>query len=357
MIFNADEKYVTVHGRTLFLNNIRYIDYSCSGTAFKFTGKSVKAKLTSDYKPNPDCGDIFMPFCAVLVNGKMTKRFELSEPEMIYDLYESDEEKTVEIELIKMSEAAFGKVGIVEFITDSDIAPVPVPKKDRRIEFVGDSITCGYGIEGVVNVDTFNTRQENPYTAYAASTARNFNADFNLISWSGIGVLSSWVEDTAEKPLDNWLSPVLYPCTDAAYSNDIHQEPFEQWDFSRFVPQVIVINLGTNDESWTKNIPERVEAFKVKYYDYLKLIRSKNPDADIICAYGVMQNGLADVEKELVEKFSAENNDKHIHFLRFTTHTEADGMGSDFHPNLPTQQRMTRELTAKISEITGWQAE
>ena len=75
MIFNADEKYVTVHGRTLFIDNVRYINYSLSGTAFKFRGKSLKVRLTSDYKPNPDCGDIFLPFCAVLVNGEKVTDF------------------------------------------------------------------------------------------------------------------------------------------------------------------------------------------------------------------------------------------------------------------------------------------
>lgn len=354
MIFNADEKNVRVHGRTLFINGIRYIDYSCAGTAFMFTGKEVKVRLTSDFKPDPNCGEIFMPFCAVLVNGVMTKRFEVRESEAVYELYSSDKEETVEIELIKMSEAAFGKVGIVEFITDSDIPPVPTAEKERKIEFVGDSITCGYGIEGVVEKDTFNTAQENPFTAYAASTARAFGADFNLISWSGIGVYSSWVDENAEKPLDNWLSPVLYPCTDAAYCNDNNIVPFEPWDFSRFVPKVIVINLGTNDQSFTKGIDERVEKFRSLYKDYIKLIREKNPDAEIICSLGAMLDGLCDAVEKTVNEYSDETGDKHIHYLKFTMHTEADGIAADYHPSQNTHNRMVRELSAKITEVTGW---
>lgn len=352
MIFNADEKYVTVHGRTLFIDNVRYINYSLSGTAFKFRGKSLKARLTSDYKPNPDCGDIFLPFCAVLVNGEMTKRFEVSAPEGIYDLYESDSDDEVEIELVKMSEAAFGKVGIVEFISDSDIPPVPVEKKKLKLEFVGDSLTCGYGIEGKNGVDVFNTRQENPYKAYAAQTARKLNADFDLISWSGIGILSSWVDDKAVEPLTNWLSPVLYPCTDAGYSNDLHQEPFEQWDFSRFVPDAIIINLGTNDESWTKGIPEREEEFSRKYADYLKLIRSKNPEAVIVCAYGAMLDTIFHTVEKAVELFKAETGDDKVFTLHFTVQNEErDGIGADFHPSQNTHDRMASELAAKLAEL------
>lgn len=352
MNFNADEKYVTVHGRTLFINGVRYINYSLSGTAFRFHGKSLKARLTSDYKPNPDCGDIFMPYCGVTVNGVLTKRFKLEVPEDVYDLYESDTDSEVIIELVKMSEAAFGKVGIVEFISDNDIPPVPIPEKKLKLEFVGDSLTCGYGIEGKNGVDTFNTHQENPFKAYAAQTARRLDADFNLISWSGIGVISSWVDDKAEKPLDNWLSPVLYPCTDAGYSNDIGQSPFEHWDFSRFVPDFIIVHLGTNDESWTKGIPEREADFARKYADYLKLIRSKNPSSDIICCYGAMLDTVYHVIEKAVEMFISETGDTHIHMLHFTVQNEErDGIGADFHPSQKTHDRMTEELCRKIKEI------
>ncbi|MCR5167987.1 MAG: GDSL family lipase [Oscillospiraceae bacterium] len=352
MNFKCDEKYVTVHGRTLVIDGIRYIDYSCSGAAFVFTGRSVRARLTSDYKPDPALGDVFMPCCAVLVDGRVTKRFELPEKDRVYELYSSDEERTVTIELMKMSECAFGKVGIVEFITDTDKVS-PAPKSGRRIEFVGDSITCGYGIEGKLDVDVFNTKQENPLSAYASQTARRFGAEYNLIAWSGIGVYSSWVEENAEKPLDNWLSPVLYPCADAALCNDLHREPFDEWDFSSFVPQVIVINLGTNDESFTKHIPEREARFRELYLDYMKLIRKKNPDAEMICSYGIMENGLCAVIEDIVRELS--QTDRHIHYLRYTTHTaENDGMAVDYHPSQKSHDRMCEELTAKIAEITGW---
>ncbi len=352
MRFIADEKHTTIHGRTMFIDSIRYIDYSCSGAEFRFTGKKISAVLTSDVKA--DTPDIFLPQCAVLIDGEMTLRFELKEPEKEYVLFSSDEERTVDFQLIKMSEAAFGKVGIKEFITDSDIPPAPVPKSSRRIEFIGDSITCGYGIEGVVNIDQFNTRQENPYKAFASQTARRFGAEYHLVSWSGIGIYSSWVEDTVEEPNDGWLSPMIYLCTDAGLSNDLGRKPFDEWDFSQFVPHVIVINLGTNDQSFTKGIPEREQIFGDKYYDYLKLIREKNPESEIICSYGAMNDPLCETVRKTAEKFSADNNDSRIHYLRYTTHTDADGMGADFHPSQNTHDRMTDELTAKIKEVTGW---
>lgn len=354
MVFKADEKYVNVHGRTLVLEGIRYIDYSLSGTAFTFTGKSVKARLTSDFVP-AEGNDIFMPYCGVIVDGVMTKRFMVDKPEAEYELYSCDTEKTVEIELVKMSECAFGKVGIVEFITDSDIPPVPTAKKSRRLEFVGDSITCGYGIEGIVEKDVFNTHQENPCKAYAAQTAGKLDADFNLISWSGIGIISSWVPDDVTEPLTNWLSPVLYPYTDAALCNDKKITPFVQWDFDCYKPDVIVINLGTNDDSWTKGIPEREEEFTRLACDYLALIREKNPDAEIVYAFGAMLDRICGAVENAVNKFASEKNDSKVHYMKFTTHDrERDGMGADYHPSQVTHDRMADELSEYISKLMGW---
>lgn len=351
MIYSADEKFVNVHGRTLFLDGVRYIDYSLSGTEFIFRGKSLKARLSSDYKPDPVMGDTFMPYLAVLVNGEMTKRFKADSPEAVYDLYESDTEKEVVIELVKMSEAAFGKIGIIEFISDSDIPPVPTPKKDLKIEFVGDSLTCGYGIEGKSG-DTFRTDTENPLKAYAYKTAKALDADFNLISWSGIGIISSWVDDKAEEPLANWLSPVLYPCTDAAYCNDHDIKPFIKWDFSGFVPQFIVINLGTNDESWTKGIKEREEDFTAKYVDYLKMIRGYNPNAEIICSYGGMLDTIFHTVQSAADIFKRDTGDTRIHTLEYTVQNEErDGIGADFHPSEKSHDRMAEELISKIKEI------
>ena len=83
-----------------------------------------------------------------------------------------------------------------------------------------------------MNKDVFNTTQENPWEAYAAKTARHFNADFNCVSWSGIGVISSWTEE--DVPNTEWLMPMLYKYTDAALDNDLGKTEFEIWDNNTF---------------------------------------------------------------------------------------------------------------------------
>ena len=89
----------------------------------------------------------------VIINGKFEKRFALDEDVKEYVLFESDTEEKVTIRLIKLCEAAFGKMGIISFIHDGIMKPTAY--KNKKIEFIGDSITCGYGIEAK-NLSTVN---------------------------------------------------------------------------------------------------------------------------------------------------------------------------------------------------------
>ena len=98
------------------------------------------------------------------------------------------------------------------------------------------------------NKDVFSTETENPIKGYAYKTAQLCKSEFQYVSWSGMGVLSSWVDEKAEKPLDNWLITDIYPYTDSGLENTLGRDDHEnhtKWDFSKYVPQVIVFNMGT----------------------------------------------------------------------------------------------------------------
>lgn len=349
----AEEKSVKVLGRTLMLEGVRYLNFSGAAIEFEFTGTKAEAVLWTDGASGEE---IFKAWMAVFINEEEvpSKRFSLDVEEDAYVLYEGAKPEKVKIRLVKMSEAAFSKVGVKSITIDSNQMPVPTAYLDRKIEFIGDSITCGYGNEGVLNTDVFCTAQENPWDAYAAKTARHFHADYHLISWSGIGIISNWVSETEDKPLDHWLMPMLYQYTDAALSNDRKIENPEVWDHKRFIPDVIVINLGTNDTSYTRGIKERVNAFGEKYYQFLDYVRNHNVNTTIICTLGVMGQELCPEIQRQVEKFTLEKQDDNIHFMEFEVQKESDGIGADWHPSLLTHAKMSERLIAKIREVKLW---
>lgn len=351
MSFKVKEDKVRILGRTKDINDIRYINYSCSGIEFEFIGTSVSVVLCTD---NSDWEDIYKAWVAVFIDDESvpSKRILLDSDEDIYKIFESDILRKVKLRLMKMSEAAFAKVGIKEIIVEGEEEIKPTNSKERSIEFIGDSITCGYGIEGVFNTDVFNTTQENPWEAYAAKTARHFNADFNCISWSGIGVISSWTEE--DTPNIEWLMPMLYNYTDASLDKAFAKTEFEVWDNNTYMPQLIVINLGTNDASYTKDIKERIAEFVDEYYKYLKQVRNSNPKAEIICTLGCMGHELCPAVETAVTKFKAETDDGKIHTQFFEVQLESDGIGSDWHPSLKTQDKMAKNLISKIEEVMKW---
>src|SRR5699024_6890054 len=75
-----------------------------------------------------------------------------------------------------------------ELIGGGQLLDAPALKK-RKIEFYGNSITCGVSNEAPgVSKDLFGSKYENNYYSYAAMTARHFNAQYYCIAKSGIGL-------------------------------------------------------------------------------------------------------------------------------------------------------------------------
>lgn len=351
MKFYANEDKVKVLGRTKVIDNIRYMNYSCSGIEFEFVGKSASVVLCTD---NSKWEGIYKAWIAIFIDDENlpSKRISLDGDEVLCKLYEGKTSRKVKVKLLKMSEAAFTKVGIKEIIIDGEGSPIPTKKKERSIEFIGDSITCGYGIEGVFEKDAFNTTQENPWEAYAAKTARHFNADFNCISWSGIGVISSWTDQ--EVANDEWLMPMLYKYTDASLDQSLGKTEFELWDNSNFEPQLIIINLGTNDSSYTKGIKERVDNFAAEYEKLLVQVRASNPKSEIICTLGAMGQDLCCGIENAVENYKKATKDHKVHTHFFEVQLDSDGIGADWHPSLITQDKMSKSLIEKVEKVMGW---
>ena len=346
MKISAENADIRRLGRTLMRNGTLWLGYSLTGAEFDFDGTSLSAEITTDWVNDEAWKENFQPYMAVLVNGKLSKRFAVSEGTAQYELYRSEKAEKVRIRLVKLSENAFSKVGVLSFSADGKLTATK-PCSERRIEFVGDSITCGFGIEGRSVCDNFRTSTENPLINYASLTANELGAEYQLTSWTAIGVYSNSVKDESVTEPDNaWTMPVIYDYTDKAVDGMLGNEP-EKWDFSRFAPQLIVVNLGTNDKDFTRGIPERTAAFENCYREFIAHIREKNPQAHIICALGAMGRELLPQVENAVKMLS----DERITSLGFEVQREEDGIGSEWHPSAVTHRKMADKLIAEIKRL------
>lgn len=338
-------------GRTTWQDGVLYLGYSASFLEFSFKGTKVEAEFVTD---RLDWDEIHRAWVAVFVDGaeEPALRFPLTRENERFVLFESAVAKETAIRVMKYSEAAFGAVGIVSLDVEGELLPPP-ETKEKKIEVIGDSITCGYGIEGIVDKDTFTTAQENPWNAYGCRVARALDAEFSLISWSGNGIISHWVpEDINEPRNDEALMPELYMYED--YSADLRRNKaradYIKRDFTAYQPQLIIINLGTNDGSYTRNIPARDRSFVNGYVKFLRQVREVNPEANILCTVGLMTQETNLLVKEAVERINAFGDTRVFFKEAFAQNGEVDGIGADYHPTEATQKKFAEYLVEFIKE-------
>lgn len=229
----------------------------------------------------------------------------------------------------------------------SELLP-PFPRA-HRIEFIGDSITCAYGAGlSTTTPDNahYTSKNANAYASWAAVAARTLDADLMLVCYSGRGVYRNFQGGGGE------AMPALYPRT-------LPDQETPLWDFSVFEPEVIVVNLGTNDFS-----PGGVdrEKFRTAYAEFVASLRARSPQATLILAVGPMMSDFwppnesawtniqADVKSVIDARRTA--GDANVHLLVLPT--QQAPYGEDWHPTEAEHARMAERTVALIRSLRKW---
>lgn len=235
-------------------------------------------------------------------------------------------------------------VGVAQFLgfepKDGALVPTPAPG-GKLIEMIGDSITAGYGILGF-DPCPFSPQTESEPEAWGALAATELGARRHVVAWSGIGVYRSFDGETGDQ------MPVLY---DRAVSNDATST----WDHAKVHPDLIVVNLGTND--FAKGDPGM--AFQTAYVKFLEALRQKHPDAQIAVATSPMltdseppppateqrrTKSIAALDAIVATRKTA--GDTKIARLAIDEQQSADLYGCDGHPSKDTAKKMADKLVA-----------
>lgn len=353
-------------GRTFFVDMAKakafHFNWSYSGAEITFRGSLLKARLLSQsytmpLPPNfPGEPVTDYPCVGVIEGGELQKRFCLKEEDTWITLYEG-EEGIHTLELRKLSENIRGKVALLDLQTDGELCPPAAGEAELRLEFIGDSITCGYGNEALNRDDPFTTEEENAHIAYGPlcrailqeKTGRS--TDISLISYSGI------CAGRPKYPMMPGFMPCmldLYPYTDKPTCDNLSREA-EPWDFAKHPKDIIVINLGTNDVNPVRFNPDFDKAaeeeahFGDNYIELLTMVRKLNGEKPyIVCTLGPMDHYLFDVLRDRVEAYIKETGDQKVLIHKFIgINLMSEGFGAVGHPSAKTHERMSREL-AKV---------
>ncbi len=254
------------------------------------------------------------------------------------------------IELYRRSEPQISTTAFHGFtFSNGGLIGTP-PTAKHSIEFLGDSISVGYGIECSSPNEVYSAATQNERKAFPALMSEHLHADHNNISYSGIGVY--WDFDRSNPLTFN----LLYPKT-LAQSNSL-------WDFQKFIPELVFINLGSND--WNAALPgalpPTLAAFENKLLALTSLVRGKYLSAEIVLAvspnlndtYPAGYNAYTNVSLAIQNILSSLQDGK-IHSFEFTRATEADMTGCDAHPNASKHIAMANEAGTFVSSLMGWQ--
>jgi len=330
------DKHISYEGRIPFTNDAAELTWPGTSVTINFTGTGISGTFKDQDTAN---------YYNVIIDKDSIYKIQFDTLKETVPLAEGLPYGKHSLQLFKRTEWDKGKTwfyGFVEHPKTKLLNPDKLPK--RKIEFFGNSITCGYAIYDTAKDHPFGY-YENNYDAYAAITARHFNAQYHCIAKSGIGVMVSWF------PL---IMPEMYNRLDPTDSTS-------KWDFSKYTPDLVVINLLQND-SWIVTMPNNKQ-FKDRfgnkapdsteivqaYKNFVQTIRSTYPKAQIICMLGNM-----DITKEgspwpgYVQKAVDEMHDKKI-FTYFAPYKKTPG-----HPKVKEQKAMADGLIQFIDQHIKW---
>lgn len=349
-----------------------FCNWTCSGVRFLFRGSSLAVRIrtfsSKEQEVNPMTAAFesreTWPWAAVFVDDgeEPVRYFEADCPDAVYPLLMFEKEEAHTVTIRKITENAKGKLCLTEFWTEGEILPPEETKTAARLslEFIGDSITCGFG--NMVNdaARMFYSADENGWMAHPAVAARLLQADFSVVSCSGIAVTEGIGKFAYALPPMEYYYP--YRDRMAQELEGEVKEPLP-WDFQNHIPDVIVLNLGTNDATvidLNGDTQAGVEKFEEDYFAFLQLLRKCNGTSPwIVCALGSLDYFLYDSIQKAAGRFREAYHDDRISCFKYGRVRVNDGLGACRHPYVTTQVRMGEELaeyirnTVRISEREG----
>ena len=225
----------------------------------------------------------------------------------------------------------------------------PPPARARQIEFIGDSLTVGYGNTSAFTQCTpdeiFETTDSQE--GFAALTGKHFDADYQINAFSGLGMVRNY--DGKEHP--KYHMPMLYP---RAIFDDPTPAIEPDWH-----PQVVVISIGGNDfstpvradEPW-KTQEAMAADYEKTYVAFVRQVRAANPKAQILMMWHEDDAAYNASAKRVFDTLKASG----IGALDQVTVPALAATGCNGHPNIHDDAKIAGNITAWIeAHPEAWQ--
>ncbi len=282
---------------------------------------------------------------AVQVDKLPMTKLPLSEGKKRYELKQGLAAGVHTVRLIKRTEAEVGTITLHGFILSPGAALEKTAAPSRRILFVGDSITAGYGNEGSSELCHYDPHTSDATRTFASLAAQESGAAALISAWSGKGLLRNY----EARDLETMATLFVRTLPGDPSSPELAREP---------APDAIVVALGTND--FFLGVPEE-QAFLEVYRRLLATLASRAPHAPVVLVLGPMladdhpqPNARSILRRWLaLLKHEREQAGAKVSLVEQWVDPR-EGMGCDFHPNVRTHARLAHELSETLRKLCGW---
>nr|WP_315200522.1 GDSL-type esterase/lipase family protein [uncultured Flavobacterium sp.] len=310
-----------------------------SSVSFDFSGDSCSISLQSV--------ENHQNYVSLELDGNYIGRVRIEKGEaQSFPIAVSKDKKTHHLSIYKATEAT--NDGVLFVGTTAKLIESAASKKKKKIELIGDSITCGFGNDASIipcgSGDWYD--QHNAYWAYGPVLSRALNIDFVLSSVSGYGMYRNWNDEHLDEP----IIPDVY---ENLYLNRDRSKPY---DFV-FQPDLVSICLGTNDlsdgDGKKARLPFNEEKYVSNYIDFIKTVYKHAPNTRIVLLNSPMVSGERNVTlviclKKVIQAF--ENDKTHKPIALFEFHPMSP-KGCGYHPDITDDKVMADQLIPYFKKL------
>lgn len=337
--------HIKINGRTAEELVPLTLFWTASGFEVNVKARELWVEIEADY-------DTQEPWFTVLINGSVISRqmaYRGRHKVCLFRNRNPDEIKNVRF--VKDSQAMHDDpyccLQIHGFWTDGTFCPVEY--RPYKIEFIGDSITSGEGIFGNEKENDWVSMLFSAVQNYAYIAAEKLNADLRIISQSGWGLFASW-DGVLEHAVPSCYEKI---CRLLEGEKNAALGALSDYDFAKWQPDAVVINLGTNDNSAfaRPDFKHSMSEFEEAAVAFLKTVRRCNPRAKIVWVYGMLGYNMTLPIVHAIDSYISETGDKNVSYLQLVNTTEKT-VGSRAHPGVECH-KLAADIITDFLKSTG----
>jgi hypothetical protein len=353
-----------VHGRTTGELSPLTLFWTGSGIELNAKGSELWIEVESNY-------DMYEPWMSILINSVPVSRLMLTGGKQWICAFRGMNENVVKnVRIVRDVQAMSGdpntcmQIHSVKF--DGEF--LPVEERTYKIEFIGDSITSGEGAIGAKEEEDWISMWFSGVINYTAMTAEYMNAEHRVLSQSGWGVFTSW-DNNPNCNLPQYYEKV---CGLLTGENNEALGAFKENDFKSWQPDVVVVNLGTNDggafnsPEWKDEVTgksykqrlnedgsfneEDLNKFEEAVENFIAKLRKYNGKAKIVWIYGMLGIPMMPAIYRAVDRYIKKTGDIKVSVFQLPNTTE-ETVGARSHPGSLSHEKTAKALSEYLKEI------